>query len=165
MSATSSESAQPVYFYQGPWYMLSNFAAFAVLWRNVLWPTSEHAYQAAKFDDVEIQIEIRLATSPHTAKLIANKYLGRRLPDWDSHRLAIMEEILRAKLDQHEIIQERLLRAAGRVIIEDSPIDPFWGRGRDYNGLNHLGKIWMKLCDELVEQKRLHDPPPFDSST
>ena len=52
-----------------------------------------------------------------------------------------MEEICRAKLEQHVFIQKRLRQTGGREIIEDSPADSFWGWGRDRKGLNKLGKI------------------------
>lgn len=61
-----------------------------------------------------------------------------------------MEEILRAKLAQHPRIQEKLLETKNKQIIENSPYDDFWGIGPENNGQNHLGKVWMKLRDELI---------------
>ena len=37
------------------------------------------------------------------------------------------------------------------IIVEDSPKDNFWGWGKDRTGENHLGKLWMKLRDELLK--------------
>ncbi len=34
-------------------------------------------------------------------------------------------------------------------IVEYSPVDAYWGWGPRKNGQNHLGKLWMKLRDEL----------------
>lgn len=40
------------------------------------------------------------------------------------------------------------------MIVEDSPKDSFWGWGESRNGQNNLGKLWMKLREEIkAEQK------------
>ena len=35
------------------------------------------------------------------------------------------------------------------MIVEDSPKDSFWGWGPNRDGENQLGKLWMKLREEL----------------
>ena len=60
-----------------------------------------------------------------------------------------MEEILRAKTEQHEDVRDVLKKTGKRTIIENSPVDSFWGIGYDGNGQNVVGKIWMKIRDEL----------------
>lgn len=35
------------------------------------------------------------------------------------------------------------------MIVEDSPKDDFWGWRPNRNGQNNLGKLWMKLREEL----------------
>ena len=138
-----------VLFYEVQWYMFSNFSSFAVFWKNKIWMTVEHAYQAAKFFDESIFQEVFLARSAHDAKQIAKKYKHFIRPDWFQVNVAIMEEIVRAKLEQHPYIQKKLLETGEAEIVEDSPKDAFWGRGPSWNGENHLGKIWMKLRNEL----------------
>ena len=60
-----------------------------------------------------------------------------------------MEEILRAKTEQHEDVRDVLKKTGKRTIIENSPVDSFWGIGHDGKGQNVVGKIWMKIRDEL----------------
>ena len=48
-------------------------------------------------------------------------------------------------------IIERSFQTGKRKIIEDSPKDNFWGWGGKRNGKNELGKIWMKLRDEIIK--------------
>ena len=139
-----------VLFYEGTRYFLSNFSAFKVVWRDVEWMTSEHAYQAAKFDDEEIVAHIRNATSAHEAKKIGRAHPGKERQDWNEVKVATMEEILRAKLAQHPYIQRKLRESGEWHIFENSPRDSFWGRGPDWKGENHLGKLWMKLRAEMV---------------
>ena len=45
---THNESTIAGFFLDG-WYVFDNFAPCQVEWRGVLYPTSEHAYQAAHF--------------------------------------------------------------------------------------------------------------------
>ena len=63
-----------------------------------------------------------------------------------------MEDILRHKLEQNLYVKEKLLDTGDLEIIEDSPKDAFWGWGSDRNGENQLGRIWMKLRDELRDK-------------
>ncbi len=139
-----------VLFYDGPWYIFSNFSSFAVEWRGHLWPTAEHAYQAAKFTDPEIVTLIREARSAHDAKRVAHEYSDRVRLDWnEATKLAVMEEILWQKVEQHAYVKERLLRSRDDELIEDSHTDNFWGRGPYWKGANHLGKLWMKIREHL----------------
>ena len=140
----------PILFYGGEFgYCFSNFAAFNVVWRGRTWQTSEHAFQAACFDDVEIIEEIFNAPSAHDALMLAIKHLDRARPTWKEDRLLIMKEICQAKLEQHPYIQRALKQSGEAELVEDSPKDEFWGRGADWTGENNLGKVWMELRAEM----------------
>lgn len=141
-----------VLFYEGKWYFLSNFSSFAILQNGIIWMTVEHAYQEAKFSDSAIIEEIRTAMSAHDSKEIAQKHRGSVRADWDDIKLDVMERLLRMKIAQHPYVHDKLLETGNAELIDDSPKDSFWGRGPDWQGLNHLGKLWMKLRDELREQ-------------
>lgn len=138
--------------YYEQWYdILNNFSAHAVEIDGVVYPTAEHAYQAAKCTDKKGKTEIAAARSPLGAKEISNKkYEHAKDPDWDNKKLEAMERVYRAKLAQHPLVREALIRSGDEEIIEDSPVDYFWGGGKDGSGENHLGKLWMKLRAELT---------------
>jgi N-glycosidase YbiA len=139
----------PIKFYTSDFYVFNNFSAHAVEFRGKLYPTSEHAYQAAKCTDPQGQEAIRNARSPLQAKALANEtYRAARDPDWASKKVAVLEEILRAKLAQHLEAREALQNSGHEDIVEDSPTDYFWGEGADGSGQNMLGKLWMKIRDE-----------------
>lgn len=143
------DAHKPVLFYEGPYFMFDNFSSFAVeIWERVC-PTAEHAYQMAKFTDKATRELIFNARSAHDAKKVARTFDDRKRVNWSKLKLGVMEEILRAKLDQHEYIRKKLLETGDRLIVEDSPKDNFWGRGPDWKGANNLGKLWMKLRAEL----------------
>lgn len=58
-----------------------------------------------------------------------------------------MEELLHAKHEQHEDVQEVLKKTDRKKIVENSPTDHFWGIGPNNDGQNMIGKIWMNLRD------------------
>ena len=120
-------------------------------YRGFLYPTSEHAYQAAKFLDPKLREKVRALRSAHEAlKFTRQSEIKKDIrSNWQEVKLQIMEEILRAKLSQHKYVQRKLLESGDREIIKDSPRDEFWGRGENWDGANHLGKLWMKLRAEL----------------
>lgn len=141
-------------FHMGEWYCFDNFSAFSVKWKDALWPTVEHAYQASKFEFEGIREEIRNASSAHETKQLANRMYGIYIrPDWNDIKLSVMEEIVRHKLEQHPYVKKKLMESGQMILVEDSHEDAFWGRGPDYDGQNHLGKIWMKLRDEKVKNQ------------
>lgn len=141
-------------FFISGWYMFDNFAPFQVEWRGVLYPTSEHAYHASKFIDLypDIANAICLCRSPLDAANLAHKNELYRNSNWYNSGEAekVMEDILRAKLNQHKIIRDVLIQSGNMNIVELNDSDDFWGWGSDHRGDNRLGKIWMKLRRELL---------------
>jgi ribA/ribD-fused uncharacterized protein len=139
----------PIHFYTPKFYVLNNFSAHAIEFRGKLYPTCEHAYQALKCTDSAGQEAIRNARSPLQAKILANEtYRTAKDPNWDSKKVAVVEEILRTKLAQHSEARDALRESGNDEIVEDSPTDYFWGEGADGSGQNVLGKLWMKLRNE-----------------
>lgn len=149
-------SGEIIGFYEREFYCFSNFSSFAVRWKGRLWQTSEHAYQAAHFLETSPKLveKIFKAKSAHEASKIANAYADKAPKDWEEKKVAIMEDIVRHKLQQNPYVMHKLLQTGERKIIEDSPKDEFWGWGKKRNGRNELGKIWMKLREEIYKSKR-----------
>ena len=145
---------ESILFYEHEFYVCSNFSSFEVVWQGKNWKTSEHAYQAAKFEDTMIRQEIQRARSSHDAmklaKIVYNIHIRK---DWRDMKLQVMEDIVREKLSQHFYIQKKLLQSGDRNLVEDSPRDSYWGWGPNKDGENNLGQIWMKLRDELKSGK------------
>jgi len=137
--------------YEREFYVFSNFSSFQVEWRGRLWPTSEHAYQAAHFFETDpgFAERIREMRSAHEAYKFAKTNALKVLKNWEDVKLGIMEDICRHKLLQHPYVREQLLATEDVLIVEDSPVDSFWGWGADRQGRNELGKVWMKLRAEL----------------
>lgn len=114
-------------FYPREFYPFDNFAAFQIDYLGHRWPTSEHAYHAAKFIDTapEVVELLKAARSPHDALKIAKEQKPRRAEDWDERKVAVMYEICRLKLIQNVYVIQKLELSADLEIVEDSPKDAF----------------------------------------
>ena len=150
------DTERQVFFYEQEFYVLSNFSAFRLLWRELDFATSEQAYQWEKFRGVpndqhraEVRHLILTARSAHQAFKIAEEQRGFRRSDWENIRTVVMGDILREKVRQHEYVRRKLLATEDRELIEDSWRDDFWGWGPNRNGQNMLGKLWMEIRSEL----------------
>ena len=137
-------------FYEREFYVFSNFSSFKVEWQGNLWTTSEHAYQAARFKGVADDVfeEIKNARSSHEAWEIAGKNKHRQIAHWDDIKAETMLDICRHKLQQNPYVQKKLALTNDEYLVEDSPVDSFWGWGPDKKGRNELGKVWMTLREE-----------------
>jgi ribA/ribD-fused uncharacterized protein len=141
-------------FYEREFYVFSNFSSFQVQWKGRLWPTSEHAYQAAHYFETspELVEQIFNAKSAHEAFKIAKSHPTEKVANWQDIKISVMEDICRHKLQQHPYIQEKLRQTMDVPMAEDSPVDAFWGWGPNRDGRNELGKVWMRLREELKSQ-------------
>jgi len=62
-----------------------------------------------------------------------------------------MEELFRAKLEQHPDIPVILKESGNRELLKVYDTDYYWGTGKDDSGENKMSKLWMKLRDELID--------------
>ena len=127
---------------------LSNFYEAEVEYGGLTYGSNEAAFQAQKCMTEEEKL-------PFTeARPSKSKGMGRRVqlrPDWEEVKVGIMEEIVRAKFTQHPELAERLLATGDKVLVEGNHWgDTCWGVDtRTGQGHNHLGRILMKVREEL----------------
>ena len=143
----NKETDEAVYFYTPAFDALNNFSEHQIpIWERCL-PTAEHAFQWKKFSEVAPDIAqiILEAGCPEEAQRIAHAHKSAQPKNWHERKVAIMEEILRAKYSEHETVRDALKRSGTRRICENSPIDRFWGIGPDGKGENMVGVLWMKI--------------------
>lgn len=141
-------------FYPREFYCLDNFSSFKVNYKGVLYNSAEEAYQAQKFIDTspEIYNYIVNTLSAHAAQEIAHEHKKLQRSDWDDVKLTIMEEILISKVKQHPYVIKKLMQTKDYLIVEDSTYDSYWGCEIDRNGENQLGKLWMKIREQLCTE-------------
>jgi ribA/ribD-fused uncharacterized protein len=126
---------------------LSNFTACSVQLDGVTYRSTEAAYQAAKtiVDTERLQFQ---SMPPGKAKR-AGKTVTMRA-DWNVIKLSVMEDLTRQKYST-ELMKFRLLNTGDVEIQEgNSWGDTFWGICGGV-GQNNLGKIIMKIRQELLE--------------
>lgn len=141
-------------FYPREFYCLDNFSSFKVKYDGYLYSSVEEAYQALGFKDSapEIYQKIINCYSAHESQKIAYANRDKRRDDWDEIKVSLMETLLRHKIEQNPYVRKKLLETKNYTIVEDSPKDSFWGWGIDRKGNNQLGKLWMKLRDEIKDK-------------
>lgn len=135
--------------------VFSNMAPYAIVIDGVRWPTSEHYYQAMKFTDASIREKIRRVQNPFVAAAVGNDRGCPIRPDWEAVRVATMLRAMTAKFAQHADIRAMLMATGNRRLVDHTAADDFWGEGIDGKGRNMVGRLLMKIRDELAET----DPP------
>lgn len=145
----NKETEDTIYFYTPVYYALDNFSAHVIEIWGKKFQTSEHAYQWKKFVDTnpEIAKKIFEAPSPNAVKKISDAHKSEVSSEFQTTKITIMEEIITAKASQHEEVRKILKESGTKTIVENSPVDSFWGAGADGKGENRLGKLWMKIRD------------------
>lgn len=132
----------------------SNFAAYPIRLGGRMWPTSEHYFQAQKFDDPQHAEAIRNTKSPMIAARMGRDRSKPIKKDWDAMKVTVMTAAVRAKFTQHEDLRSILLGTGDAKLIEHTENDSYWGDGGDGSGQNMLGRILMQIRDELRCEER-----------
>ncbi|KZT01034.1 DUF1768-domain-containing protein [Laetiporus sulphureus 93-53] len=147
----SHRPVKPILFYHRdqPYYEFTNFSPHPVEFAGKVYPTAEHLFQAHKFLDTDPALAERIRRLPSARAALEEAARSRRLQrsDWFDVNVGIMDMILEAKFTQHSHLRRMLLDTGESQLIEDSPVDSFWGVGRDGNGRNELGKALMRVRD------------------
>lgn len=145
--------------FRGEYRWLSNFAEAEVFYDGQDYPTTEHAYQAAKTLDKEERKQVREAPTPGRARRLGQKVTLR--PGWHEIKLNVMRDLLKQKFKIPEY-KKLLLDTGGHHLLEGNTWgDQFWGVCEGI-GENHLGRLLMDIRYDLqIEQIReeLKKPP------
>lgn len=161
-----------ILFYRtvGEYGCFTNFSKHSVIFNGLIYPTSEHAFQAQKFvNNPDIMEKIRLLPTPKEAAIMGRDRSLPLRPDWDSYseedarsifdislvKDFVMLNVVLAKFNQHPDIKQTLINTEKSTIVEASPIDYYWGCGKDYSGKNMLGKILMIVRDRINYENSL----------
>jgi N-glycosidase YbiA len=130
-----------------PYGCFSNFAAFVLEIDGIIWPTSEHYFQAMKFTNTAYRAAIRGAPKAFEAARFGRERSQPIRDDWNEVRGAVMLKALKAKFEQHDDLRAILLSTNGALIVEHTASDAYWGDGGDGSGRNMLGELLMEVRD------------------
>lgn len=148
--------------FSGRWRFLSNFYPAKIEHQGITYPTVEHYYVAMKVKNDQ-QIDGKFITYIDCRELIAKmpaeqagkvKQFGKIIKvrkDWDDVKLDVMLWGVREKF-KHEDLKEMLLATGDEELVEGNWWnDTYWGICKG-EGENNLGKILMKVRNELQQQ-------------
>ncbi len=145
----------PITSFQGTYRFLSNFWPCYITHEGILYPTTEHAYQAAKTSDIHIRERIRDCSTPAEAKEFFLTHQIQPDTGWtEDRKLKVMETLLTLKFAGTEPLLTRALLDTGPsdLIEGNTWNDTFWGVCNG-TGKNHLGRILMKVRSNLLKEK------------
>lgn len=146
--------------FMGEYRWLSNFHLCDILYEGILYPSTEHAYQAAKSLYIETRKLFSKDTKPNAwnetvlgpwrpltcgeAKRKGRKILIR--DDWEQIKLKVMFDINIEKY-KDDYLSDKLVDTRGCELIEGNTWkDTYWGVCNGV-GQNNLGKILMQIRD------------------
>lgn len=145
-----------MWIFTGRWNLIDNFAPTPVTVDvgrgEQAFPTSEHAFAAAKAVNMHEYLPIATATSPGLAKSLGHQCVLRA--DWEEVKFEVMWKILLAKFDQNPDAVQVLRETRYRPIYEGNTWgDRIWGvtrgKGTTWVGRNALGAMLMELREML----------------
>lgn len=132
--------------FKGTNNFLSNFYYSPVYYNGIRFSTVEHAFQAAKSNDVKTQKLFAIIPTPQEAK-----QFGKTIPlreDWETVKVSIMKDLLKQKFSKSPL-REMLLQTNGIELVEGNTHgDTYWGVVNG-QGKNTLGKLLMEVRSEL----------------
>jgi ribA/ribD-fused uncharacterized protein len=142
---------EPIESFSGEFRFLSNFWKSPLIYKGEAYPTSEHAFQAAKAKDEADRRMIQHARTPGEAKRLGRKVKMRA--DWESVKLVVMRRVIRAKFRDPGL--RRLLMATDdRPLVEGNTWgDRVWGVCGG-EGQNRLGRTLMAERRRIREKTR-----------
>ncbi len=121
-------------------------------------PTSEHAYQAAKFVDEDVQRQIAVADDGRMSKELAHELQAQGaqvITGWHQRKFGVMLGFVRAKFAVNDSIAEKLMSTADELLVEgNSWGDRYWGvsPAGSSRGKNKLGIVLMTVRSELISR-------------
>lgn len=146
------DSTDCIESFSGPYKFLSNFFWSKLEFEGLIYPSVEHAFQAAKLKDNEARSNAGFTNQNLSFK--DAKHLGRNVAlrdDWKEIREAVMASCLRAKFSD-ATLETKLKGTGQRELIDGhwgSP-DLIWGyHYPSQAGENRLGKLLMELREQL----------------
>ena len=133
--------------FSGRYRFLSNFWRCVVAYDGLAYPSSEHAFQAAKTTNRVQRVAIQTIPSPGQAKKFG-RGMSLRV-DWESIKLDVMQTVVSDKFSRNSELKERLLETGDRKLIEGNTWnDTYWGVCNGV-GENHLGTILMQVREAV----------------
>lgn len=141
-----------IYRFINNYHFLSNFYETDIFIQNRKYKSLEHAYQAFKSKNFSEHEWIRNAPTASKAKSFGKKIKVR--DNWDDIKYNVMLKLVRLKFKNEEL-KKMIIETNEEELVEGNYWhDNIWGnctceKCKDIEGKNWLGKILMKVRDEI----------------
>lgn len=135
--------------FNGDYRFLSNFYKIPIEYQELVYPSTENAYQASKLKDPSLREQFTTITAPESKELIKSPSMKKLCGVYHPSRLHIMYEVNVIKYRDPKL--RNLLLLTGSRYIEETNTwnDTYWGVCGGV-GCNHLGHIIMLIRSHLV---------------
>lgn len=130
--------------------IFSNFHQAPITIDGKLWKSTEHYFQAMKFEGTPYEEYIRNCSTPGMA---AKEGRRRDLPlrsDWEAVKDNYMRKALYAKFVYIPECYYALIGTGKATLVEHTKNDSYWGDGGNGSGRNMLGYLLMELRTQLL---------------
>lgn len=139
--------------FRDDFWFLSNLYNAPVTYQNITYPNAEATFQAQKqvLVDATLSLKNFQAMNGVDAKRQGKriKMSPEQIRQWDRMKDKVMYEVVKAKFSQNQYLKGRLLQTNDMPLVEENWWhDTYWGVCNGI-GENHLGKILMRVRDEL----------------
>lgn len=136
-----------------PYGEFSNFALFPVFVDGKWWGTSEHYYQAQKYESAELVDWVNSAETPEEAAKRGRDETHPKRADWDEVKDAVMEKAVVDKFTRYPELMLLLISTGDSHLIEHTANDCYWADCGDGSGKNKLGLLLEKIRAELKDSR------------
>lgn len=134
----------------GEYRWLSNYHLTPIEYEGITYPSTEHAYQAAKTLDIELRKEF-LGLSCKDARL-KGQGLDKR-PNWENIKFNVMRDVIYYKFNTNSELKEKLILTGDKYLEETNHWNDIVFGVCEGKGINRLGAILMVCRKQLIKQK------------
>jgi predicted NAD-dependent protein-ADP-ribosyltransferase YbiA (DUF1768 family) len=100
-----ARGTRPIQSFKGRFNFLSNFdESVSIEYENCVYPSVEHAFQAAKTMDPVLRQKIAMAATPSMAKRYGRRVVLRS--DWEAIKIDLMKHLLQIKFNDPILRQQ-----------------------------------------------------------
>lgn len=132
--------------FRDEYYFLSNFYECSVTYNGLTYKNNEAAFQAQKCITMNERFKF-INLNASEAKKLGRRVVLRK--DWEDIKIKVMTAIVKAKFEQNEDLQKKLLATEDAYLEEGNTWgDRIWGTVNGV-GANNLGRILMNVRKEL----------------
>lgn len=131
---------------------LANYSNHGFTKNGIFYKTVEHYYQSEKFDNEEIKNKIINALTPKIASNIGRDRSNIRKNNFKDIKLDVMYDGILEKFRQNRDIAYKLIETRNSEIAEATIDEYYWGIGKDKTGKNNIGKILVKVREEIKRE-------------